>query len=31
MIHTMFIRYAYTNIPFIYRVSIVYVPYIYRS
>ena len=30
MIHTMFLRFAYTNIPFIYRVSTVYVPYIYR-
>ncbi len=30
MIHTMFLRCAYTNIPFIYRLSTVYVPYINR-
>ena len=30
MIHTMFLRCAYTNIPFIYRVCTVYVPYINR-
>ncbi len=26
----MFLRCAYTNIPFIYRVCTVYLPYIYR-
>ena len=31
MIHTMFLRCVYTNIPFIYRVYTVYQPYIYRS
>ena len=30
MIHTIFLRCAYTNIPFIYRVCTVYVPYINR-
>ena len=30
MIHTMFLRCAYTNILFIYRVCTVYQPYIYR-
>ena len=29
-VSTMFLRCAYTNIPFIYRVSTVYLPYIYR-
>ena len=29
-VSTMFLRYAYTNIPFIYRVSTVYLSYIYR-
>ena len=29
-IHYLLIRYAYTNVPFIYRVSNVYLPYIYR-
>ena len=28
---TVFLRGAYTNIPFIYRVCTVYQPYIYRS
>lgn len=28
---TVFLRCAYINIPFIYRVSIVYVSYIYRN
>ena len=28
---TVFLRCAYTNIPFIYRVCTVYQPYIYRS
>ena len=31
MIYTMLLRYTYTNIPFIYRTSTVYLPYIYRS
>ena len=30
MINTMFLRCAYTNVPFIYRLSTVYVPYINR-
>ena len=29
-VSTMFLRCAYTNIPFIYRVSTVYLSYIYR-
>ena len=28
---TVFLRCAYTNLPFIYRVYTVYQPYIYRS
>ena len=30
MIYTMFLRYFHTNIPFIYRISTVYQPYINR-
>ena len=30
MIYTMFLRNAYTNVPYIYRISTVYVPYINR-
>ena len=30
MIYTMFLRYAYTNIPCIYRICTVYQPYINR-
>ena len=31
MIYTMFLRHAYTNVPYIYRICTVYQPYIYRS